>query len=130
MHLHQKTQTIEECIRACQSCHELCVETVDVGVRMGGEHAETEHVRLLLDCHEICQISVNSMVRSSTTSLDLCRACADICDRCAAACERFTGDPHMQACARECRRCAQACRQMVASAAWTSGLHATTMRPR
>ncbi|MGK4005091.1 four-helix bundle copper-binding protein [Sorangium sp. So ce1036] len=116
MHLQNKTQAIEECIRSCQSCHEICVETASLAVRMGGEHTEHEHVSLITDCAEICNVSLNSMLRNSTTSLDLCRTCADICDVCAADCERFVGNQQMQACARECRRCAQACRQMVAAA--------------
>jgi hypothetical protein len=131
MHLQPKTQTIEECIRSCQSCHEICVDTVDYCLKVGGEHAESSHVKLIIDCAEICNVSMNSMVRSSATSIELCRSCAEICDRCAAACERFTGDEQMQACARECRRCAQACRQMVGSVSHggASAAHVTS-RPR
>jgi hypothetical protein len=113
MHLQPKTQSVEECLRICQGCHEICQDAIDHCLRMGGEHVEADHMRLLADCAEICNVSQNSMLRSSATSLDLCRSCAEICDRCAASCERFTGDAHMQACARECRACAEACRRMV-----------------
>jgi hypothetical protein len=117
MHLQRKTQTIEECIQSCESCHEICVDTTSYCLKVGGEHTEPDHMRLLVDCHAICHLSLDSMLRESATSIELCRACAEICDRCAAECERFTGDEQMQACARECRKCAQACRQMVGAVA-------------
>ena len=116
MHLVKKTSTIEDCIQSCRDCHAICVETADFCARLGGEHAEAPHVALLLDCAEICSTSLNSMLRSSATSRQLCGACADICDRCASSCERFVGDEQMQACANACRSCANACRRMVGAA--------------
>lgn len=137
MHQHHKIPSIEECILSCQRCHEICVETASLVVRLGGEHAEHAHFSLIADCADICQTSLNSMLRSSPASVELCRACAEICDACAADCERFVGHQQMQACARECRRCAQACRQMVAAATHGSGTaagHGTAahggLRPR
>ena len=103
---------MDDCIDWCTSCHDICLQTVNYCLAMGGEHSTPEHIRLLLDCAEICQTSANFMLRSSELHGVTCAACAEICDRCAAACERFEGDEIMQACAEACRGCAQSCREM------------------
>jgi len=106
---------MQDCIEACESCHGVCLETIEHCLHMGGEHAKPAHIRLLLDCAEICQTSANFMLRNSDLHGLTCSACAEICERCAADCERF-GDAVMQQCADTCRTCAQSCREMAATA--------------
>jgi hypothetical protein len=79
---------------------------------MGGDHAETSHIRLLLDCAEICQTSANFMLRMSNFHNQTCGVCAEVCEHCARDCERFEDDEMMQQCAEACRSCARSCREM------------------
>lgn len=108
----QMSQEMRDCIAECQSCHNICLETANHCLSMGGRHAEPAHIRLLLDCAEICQTSANFMLRSSDLHGRTCGVCAEVCERCADDCERFTDDPMMQECAQACRRCAASCREM------------------
>ncbi len=112
-HQTHHSQEMEQCIQNCTDCHHICLETVSHCLEMGGEHAEVNHIRLLLDCAEICQTSANFMIRGSEFHARTCGVCAEICERCAADCERF-GDEFMNQGAQICRRCAESCRQMAA----------------
>jgi hypothetical protein len=106
------SEDMQRCIQECQNCASICIETVQHCLKMGGEHARPEHIRLLLDCIEICQASANYMLRGSPLHTQTCAVCADVCARCAEDCERFTDDEMMQACARACRSCEASCREM------------------
>jgi hypothetical protein len=106
------SEMMRNCIRECQSCHGICLETVTHCLEMGGQHAEPAHIRLLLDCADICQTSADFMLRSSDLHTRTCGICAEVCQRCADDCERFGNDSVMQQCATACRNCATACREM------------------
>jgi len=115
MHHEARTSVSEdmrECIRECQGCHDVCLETVTHCLEMGGEHADPTHIGLLLDCAEICQTSANFMLRNSTLHPYTCEVCAVVCEACADSCEGFDDDATMQHCAEVCRSCAASCREM------------------
>lgn len=103
---------MRECIQACNTCHNICLETITHCLEMGGKHAEAAHIRLMLDCAEICQTSANFMLRLSEFHTRTCGVCAEVCEHCAQDCERFTDDQMMQQCAQACRSCAKSCREM------------------
>jgi hypothetical protein len=106
-----RTGDMRECIEACQSCHEVCLDTIQHCLAMGGKHVSPEHIRTLMDCAEICETSAGFMIRGSQLHVHTCAACAAICEACAASCEQL-GGTEMQRCADECRRCAGLCRAM------------------
>jgi hypothetical protein len=110
-------ERMRTCIEECQNCHSVCTETVTHCLQMGGDHAEPNHIRLLLDCAEICQTSANFMLRMSDLHGETCGVCAIVCERCAEDCERFGDDEMMKQCAEACRSCAQSCREMAGMAA-------------
>lgn len=101
------------CIDACQTCHGVCMETVQHCLKMGGKHAEANHIRMLMDCAQICATSADFMLRGSDFHGMTCSVCAEVCERCAADCDRFGDDAMMKRCADACRMCAQSCREMV-----------------
>jgi hypothetical protein len=107
----QMSAQMQEAIRNCTECHQVCLETVAHGLQTGGRHAEAAHVRLLLDCAQLCATSADFMTSGSGFSSQICGVCAEVCDRCAEDCERFEED-FMRHCAEVCRRCARSCRQM------------------
>ena len=94
--MDQMSQEMVRCIEECQACHNICMESVQHCLQMGGKHAETHHIRLLLDCAEICQTSANFMLRMSDLHSRTCGVCAEVCERCAEDYEKFTDDPMMQ----------------------------------
>lgn len=114
-HNNHHDQAMQQCIEHCFACHRICLQTVNHCLTMGGRHAETGHIRLLLDCAEICQTSANFMLRQSDFHALTCGVCAEICQRCAEDCARFGDDQMMQQCAQLCLRCAESCRQMAAA---------------
>ena len=105
-------ERMRACIDECHTCHDSCLESVTHCLQMGGEHAEPNHIRLLLDCAEICQTSADFMLRMSNFHTQTCGVCADICERCAEDRERFGDDQMMQQCAHACHSCTESCRKM------------------
>jgi len=114
---HQNDPRLQECIDRCRSCQEICLETVNHCLAMGGRHAEADHIRMLLACAEICDTSARFMLLGSKHHTLTCEVCAEVCEACAKDCERFSDDETMQQCAEICRRCAESCRQMAKTAA-------------
>jgi hypothetical protein len=111
----QNDRSMQECIQNCLDCHRVCLELVSHCLKMGGKHAEPDHIRLLLDCAQICATSADFMIRGSDLHALTCGACAEVCARCADDCERMAeGDEPMTRCAEVCRRCAESCRRMAA----------------
>ena len=107
----ESNAAMRSCIDECQSCHEVCVETLAHCLAMGGEHAEAEHITMLMDCAQICTSSADFMLRGSSLHAGVCGVCADICEECAESCEALEG-AEMKRCADQCRRCAESCREM------------------
>ncbi len=111
---HVNTE-MRACIDACQSCHAVCVETLNHCLTMGGKHTEKEHVTTMLDCAQICATSADFMLRGSSLHAATCLACAEVCEACADSCDAL-GGAEMKRCATECRACAEECRKMAAAA--------------
>ena len=117
MHV-QMSPEMQRCVELCQSCHGVCLTTVQHCLKMGGRHAAPEHITLLLDCAQICHTSADFMLRGSEMHRRTCGICAEVCERCAQDCERLDpNDQQMQMCAQICRQCAESCRQMASMAA-------------
>lgn len=120
----QKTQTqqqkgqggeMDRCITACASCHEVCERMIyQHCLKLGGQHAEAEHLTLMADCAQICRTSADFMVRGSPRHVLTCRVCAEVCEACADDCERVG---QMEECVSACRECAEICREMAGSTA-------------
>ena len=106
---------LQRCIELCQSCHNVCLNTLAYCIQQGEPHTEEQHLRLMMDCAQICQTSADFMLRESTFHARVCGACADICESCADSCGSMTDDERMQACADLCRECATLCREMSVS---------------
>ena len=105
---------MDSCIRACQSCHEVCLGTIRHCLEKGGSHAASDHIGMLQDCAQICQTSADFMLRGSHLHAHTCGACAAVCEACATHCEAMADDRMMEECAEACRRCAEECAAMSA----------------
>jgi hypothetical protein len=114
----QMSREMHDCTENCLNCHSICLATVNHCLGMGGAHATSAHITLMLDCAEMCQTSANFMLRNSALHERTCGICAEICTLCAGDCERIDpNDSQMRACAEMCRQCAQSCREMAQMAA-------------
>ena len=113
---HQEmSQDMRQCVQECTACHQICLQTIQHCLAMGGRHAEQAHIRVLADCAQICAVSADFMLRGSPLHGQTCGVCADTGTRCAEDCERVgAGDQQMKQCAAVCRRCAEMCRRMEA----------------
>ena len=109
---HQMSDRMHECIDRCQSGEAICIEAVNHCLELGGKHAASEHIRLLMACAEICSTSARFLLLGSKHHSRTCDVCAEVCEACARDCEQFTEDELMQRCTDVCRRCADSCRQM------------------
>lgn len=104
---------LEICIENCMECHRTCLETLQYCLRLGGRHAQIEHIRRLSDCADICQTAADFMIRGSDLHRETCAVCAEICTRCADDCAALAAnDLQMQECAEVCAQCAETCRAM------------------
>lgn len=107
------TKDLQHCIDNCLKCYETCRETISYCLEKGGEHAEPEHINLLLNCADICQTSANFMLSNSNLHVSTCKVCAEVCTKCAEDCERIgRNDEQMKECIQICRQCAESCKQM------------------
>jgi len=103
---------LQHCIDKCGNCQETCIATV-AHCLGSGNHAEAQHIRLMLDCAEICQTAANFMLRGSNLHRYVCGTCAEICEECARSCEAIAkGDEQMKRCIESCRQCADVCRKV------------------
>ncbi len=104
------------CIEAASDCYTSCTETLTYCLDAGGELAEPEHLRLLLDCAEICQTSQNTLLRGSGLSQLLATVSIEACEKCAESCRALVGSGEQLAgCAEVCMHCAECCRELVVS---------------
>jgi len=105
---------MEQCIRNCSRCHEICVRAAQAMLGQG----DAKHLTLMLVCADICRVSADTMLRGYEQHGIVCGACGQICERCAQACETHAAnDTQMRACAEACRRCAESCARMARTAA-------------
>lgn len=101
-----------DCIQRCWECRDECQKTLFIYcLKMGGEHVEQDHVRLMADCMQACQTAADFMVRNSPLHAVECAACAEVCEACAESCLRMD-DEEMKHCADICLQCAASCREM------------------
>lgn len=111
----QMSSTDTACRDLCTSCAQTCLHTLFRHcLPAGGEHADAQHVRLMMDCAEICQTAAHFMDRGSPFHFQVCAACAEICRACAESCRNLDG---MHDCVVACERCETACNDMARDAA-------------
>lgn len=106
------TQGMRECIEECTGCHNICTETVQHCLSLGGEHASPEHIKTLLDCAQICQTSADFLTRGSEFHTSTCAVCAEVCRACESECRKMGNDELMKKCADTCASCAESCERM------------------
>jgi hypothetical protein len=104
--------TMQQAIENATACANSCLASINYCSHIGGRHAESSHLGLLIDCARICSMSADYMLRESSFHGQICGICADVCDDCAKSCDQFKDDDPMRDCAAKCRSCAGTCRQM------------------
>jgi hypothetical protein len=110
---HHADDLMDKCIQLCQDCHAVCAQTVRHCLKLGGRHAEPQHITWLLDCAEICQTTSGYLLRGSLLHEPMCGLCAEVCRQCADNCmETAAADQVHKQCAEMCRRCAGSCERM------------------
>jgi hypothetical protein len=102
---------VQQCLDDSLDCYKICSKTTINCLSMGGKHAKSEHIQLLMDCAKICNTNADFIMRNSTYYPQTCGICADICDECGDECDKFDED-FMKECAEMCRRCAESCREL------------------
>ncbi len=109
--MHDQNLKMREAIKTVADCHQICLETINHCLSMGGDHVEEKHMKLMMDCAKICATTTDFMTRNSQFHGDVCGVCADICEACAKSCEKLGGE-EMERCSKACRECAKACKEM------------------
>jgi uncharacterized membrane protein len=103
-------QAAAECIFACTTCADACLEEDDP--------AELRQcIRMDLDCAEICSVTARLIARPGPQDQRVLQAqldaCATACRACAEECEAHADHmEHCRICAEACRACAEACDRM------------------
>jgi hypothetical protein len=105
--------SMDQCIRDCIACYELCTSCISHCLSQGGKHAGSRHITLMSECAQICNLSSAFMLQKGEFAFELCQLCAKICNACAESCITVdVTDGVMMKCADVCRRCADSCRSM------------------
>lgn len=104
---------MDRCAEACHECQDLLLELVHHCLSIGGEHAEPEHMGLVMDAICLTDATHSLLHRGSMMHATLCQACAEVCSACAESCEQVRPrDPKMMRAAEACWRCAEMCGRM------------------
>lgn len=115
---HHADDEMGKCIKLCQDCHAVCTQMVGHCLKLGGRHAEPDHIRLLLDCAQICETTTQYLLRGSSLHERMCGLCAEVCRQCEDNCVQVAGkDQIVKECVEMCRRCADSCERMASKAA-------------
>ncbi len=101
-----------KCIQNCRDCYNICIQTAEYCIQMGGEYVESGRLESLMDCADTCRAGANFMAQGSSLQAHTCNVCMEECERCAQLCAEFETDAQMQACTEECQRCIESCREM------------------
>lgn len=104
--------TMKNDIKTMIQCYSTCTKMINHCLKKGGEHANADHIRVLMDCAKICQTAIDFALRGSAYHTAVCGVCADVCNACADSCENLNDDEEMQKCIDICRNCAEACERM------------------
>ena len=115
---HHMSEEMRRCIQLCQDCHATCIQMISHCLKLGGQHAAPDHIRLLMDCAQICTMTADYMARESLLHDHMCGLCSEICRLCAESCKRVAGDDQsVTQCAELCLRCAESCNRMASNKA-------------
>ena len=106
----QSSPQMEACLVNCTACVSVCEKTIAHCLQLGGAHAASAHIGLLLDCVDICRTSAAFLARSSSLHGKTCDVCAEVCQRCADSCSAMGNDAQMKACAAACLACVSSCK--------------------
>lgn len=113
--MHSLSQSMQECIRDCLLCYQICRrDAMNHCLETGGRHVEPRHFRIMIGCAELCRTAADVMLSNLDVHGSVCAACADTCEACAQSCAGLEG---MDECAQACRRCAQSCRKFAGAVA-------------
>jgi hypothetical protein len=112
---------LERWVTECNECHALSVQALRHSLEQGGGYVEPRHLRLLKDCMEVCSVTLDFVLRHSTSTAFSASVCAQVCHQCADSCARWHADGVMVACAAACRSFGLYCYEIV----WGSGDEAT-----
>ena len=103
---------MQECLKSCTDCHEICLGSIPHCLELGGKHAAPAHIGSLIDCAMICGTSAGFLARRSPQHPQVCQACAAICRECERSCRELADDAMMRGCADCFARCADSCERM------------------
>ena len=108
---------LDRCVTECNECHAATLKALRHSLEQGGSYAEPRHLRLLEDTIEVCAVTVDFVLRHSTSTAFGASVCAQVCHQCADSCARWENDPLLQACAAACRSFGLYCFEMVTGTA-------------
>lgn len=100
----QLSQTLRECVEACNHCYNACLEEEDIKMMV-------ECIRLDRECADICAFLDREVTIASSFVPELAEVCSKICEACGNECQKHEHD-HCQKCAEACFKCAKACRDI------------------
>lgn len=103
-------EALAACVAACNECSQVCLQSIEPCLSLGGAYAEPGHIAMLMTCASVCRTATELLSINSEWHPTLCDLCAQVCDECADQCEDL-GD--MEDCVGACQDCADACREMV-----------------
>ncbi|HEX6483490.1 MAG TPA: hypothetical protein VF043_31980 [Ktedonobacteraceae bacterium] len=77
----------QQCVQDLQTCHDVCLQTVDNSIQAGGDHAKPQYIWMLQDCAELCHVTTYFLQHDSPLFGYVTSACAQVTQHCAEECQ-------------------------------------------
>jgi hypothetical protein len=98
----------QQCVQDLQTCHDVCLQTVDNCIQAGGDHAKPQHIWMLQDCAELCHTTMYFLQHDSPLFGYVTSACAQVTQHCGQECQ-LMGDTD---CANACQNASWSLEQL------------------
>jgi len=104
----------EESLRKCLTAYRTSTACIQHCLKLGGEHADPDHILILMNTSEICRTFSQFLLSESHYSHELCGITSRICLACADSCDSFDRQENemMLECSSACLAFAQTCKDL------------------
>lgn len=103
---------VDRTIQSCRDSHDICVETVTHGIRVGGERSQLDVLGPLLDAAGIARLSERYLLRGSPYFRKIAPSAIEILESAARTSETVREDEFFSTAARALRQSASNLRQI------------------
>ena len=84
MSFNRSADHVQDNVNKCMECYKTCQQLILHCLQLGGDYADSPHIRLLQDCSALTATLAKFLLRGSSYSYKLTSLCREVCLDCAA----------------------------------------------